>query len=53
MANSICLAAVAGIMVYISFDELLPSAESFGHHHISLIGVVVGMALMGLTLIVL
>ena len=53
MVNSICLAAVAGIMVYISFDELLPSAESFGHHHISLIGVVVGMALMGLTLIVL
>lgn len=53
VVNAVCLAVVAGIMVYIAFDELLPSAESFGHHHLSLIGVVVGMALMGITLVIL
>ena len=53
VVNAVCLAVVAGIMVYIAFDELLPSAESFGHHHLSLIGVIVGMALMGATLIIL
>lgn len=40
------LAAVAGIMVYISFDELLPGAERYGHHHLALIGVMAGMAVM-------
>ncbi|MCM1355767.1 MAG: zinc transporter ZupT [Staphylococcus sp.] len=53
VVNAICLAIVAGIMVYIAFDELLPGAESFGHHHISLIGVITGMALMALTLLIL
>lgn len=46
VVNAICLAGVAGIMVYISFDELLPGAERHGHHHMALIGVVAGMALM-------
>lgn len=53
VVNAICLATVAGIMVYIAFDELLPGAESFGHHHISLIGVITGMALMAVTILVL
>lgn len=53
VVNAICLASVAGIMVYIAFDELLPGAESFGHHHLSLIGVITGMALMALTLLIL
>lgn len=43
-------ALVAGIMVYISFDELLPMAERWGHHHISLYGIISGMALMALIL---
>lgn len=51
--NAYCLAAVSGIMVYISFDELLPGAERYGHHHIALGGVIAGMAIMGLTLLVL
>lgn len=51
--NAYCLAAVAGIMVYISFDELLPGAERYGHHHIALGGVIAGMALMALTLLIL
>ena len=47
----IILAAVAGIMVYISFDQLLPTAEKYGHHHLAMIGVVSGMLVMGITLI--
>ena len=43
----IILAGVAGIMVYISLDELLPTAESYGAHHIAIIGVITGMAFMG------
>ncbi|MFU8792846.1 MAG: zinc transporter ZupT [Acholeplasmataceae bacterium] len=44
-------AFVAGIMVYISLDELLPTSEKYGKHHISMIGLVTGMALMALSLI--
>ena len=44
--GALLLALVAGIMVYISFDELLPSAEQYGHHHCAIIGVVAGMAIM-------
>lgn len=43
----IILASVAGIMVYISLDELLPTAENYGAHHIAIIGVITGMAFMG------
>lgn len=50
---SIVSAAVAGIMVFISVDELLPAAEEFGEHHISIYGMLTGMAVMALTLIVL
>lgn len=49
--HAICLAVVAGIMVYISFDELLPNSEAYGHHHIALIGVILGMALMAFTIL--
>ncbi|MDL2262196.1 zinc transporter ZupT [Bacteroidales bacterium OttesenSCG-928-I21] len=48
--NGIVLAAVSGIMVFISLDELLPSAERYGKHHISIAGVVVGMMVMALSL---
>lgn len=50
LTSAIALAATAGIMVYISFDELLPSAESYGCHHISLIGIISGMAVMALSI---
>ncbi len=43
------LAVVAGIMVYISFDELLPTARRYGGHT-SLFGLVCGMALMAFSL---
>lgn len=47
---SVLFAGVAGIMVYISFDELLPMAERWGHHHISIYGVTAGMLIMALVL---
>lgn len=47
---AVLFAAVAGIMVYISFDELLPMAERWGHHHISIYGVVAGMFTMAVAL---
>lgn len=47
------LAAVAGIMIYISLDELLPTAEKYGKHHVAIAGVVGGMAIMGISLILL
>jgi ZIP family zinc transporter len=46
-------AGVAGIMVYISLDELLPAAEKYGEHHLSIFGVMSGMAIMALSLILL
>jgi len=42
---------VAGIMVYISLDELLPLSRAYGKGHDSLIGLVAGMALMALSLL--
>lgn len=44
-------AAVAGIMVFISLDELLPSAEEFGEHHLAIYGLVGGMGLMAVSLL--
>jgi ZIP family zinc transporter len=48
--NGLVLAAVSGIMVFISLDELLPNAEKYGKHHLSIIGVVAGMLVMALSL---
>ncbi len=48
--NGTVLAAVSGVMVYISLDELLPTAEKFGEHHISIFGLVAGMIVMALSL---
>lgn len=47
----IVFASVAGIMVYISLDELLPTAEKYGEHHIAIAGVICGMAVMALSLL--
>jgi zinc transporter, ZIP family len=47
----ILFAAVAGIMVFISLDELLPSAREYGEHHLSIYGLVAGMAVMAVSLL--
>lgn len=44
-------AGVAGIMVYISLDQLLPAAQEYGEHHLSILGVVAGMAVMAISLL--
>lgn len=51
--NAAMLAFVSGIMIYISFDELLPSTEKFGHHHLGLTGVILGFVLMAGSLLIL
>lgn len=48
--DALILSIVAGIMIFISLDELLPSAEKYGKHHVSIIGVVTGMAIMAISL---
>ncbi len=50
--NALLLAFVSGIMVFIAFDELLPGAEKYGHHHWAIGGVVCGMLLMAGSLLV-
>ena len=47
----VVFAAVAGIMVFISLDELLPAAEQYGEHHSAIYGLIAGMAIMALSLL--
>jgi len=47
----IVFAMVAGIMVFISLDELLPSAREYGEHHLSIYGLVAGMIIMAISLL--
>ena len=44
------LAAVGGIMIFISFDELLPLSFKHGEEHLALLGVLGGMAVMAVSL---
>lgn len=47
----IIFAGVAGIMVFISFDELLPAAREYGEHHLSIYGLISGMFVMAVSLL--
>ncbi len=47
----VLFASVAGIMVFISLDELLPTAEEYGKHHSAIYGLVAGMAVMAVSLL--
>ncbi len=47
----IVFAGVAGIMVFISLDELLPTAEKYGEHHVAIYGLVAGMVVMAASLL--
>lgn len=47
----ILFAGVAGIMVFISLDELLPAAEQYGKHHLCIYGLISGMIVMALSLL--
>lgn len=48
----ITFAMVAGIMIYISFDELLPAARIYGNAHTTIFGIALGMFVMGASLLV-
>jgi len=47
----VLFAGVAGIMVFISLDELLPAAEEYGEHHLSIYGLIAGMGVMAISLL--
>ncbi|MBQ2730135.1 MAG: zinc transporter ZupT [Clostridia bacterium] len=47
----IIFAAAAGVMVYICIDEILPTAEKNGHHSLTVIGFILGMAVMAASLL--
>lgn len=47
----VLFASVAGIMVFISLDELIPTAREYGGGHLAIYGVVAGMAVMALSLL--
>ena len=44
------IAAIAGIMVAISLDEIIPVAKSFGTEHTPILGVITGMIVMAISL---
>jgi ZIP family zinc transporter len=46
MTLGITFGLVAGIMIYISFDELLPAARVYGNAHTTILGIVLGMLVM-------
>jgi ZIP family zinc transporter len=47
----ILFASVAGIMVFVSLDELIPTAKEYGTGHIAIYGIIAGMAVMALSLL--
>ncbi len=47
----ILFAGVAGIMVFISVDELLPASREYGEHHLSIYGLIAGMMVMAVSLL--
>jgi ZIP family zinc transporter len=47
----IIFGAVSGIMVYISLDELLPASREYGEHNLSILGLMLGMAVMAISVI--
>lgn len=49
--TGILFGGVAGIMVYISLDELLPTSRAYGKGHDSLLGLIAGMLVMALSLL--
>jgi ZIP family zinc transporter len=44
---------IAGTMIYLSLDELLPMAHRYGHSHLVIIGVISGMLIMAVSLLLL
>jgi len=47
----ILFGSVAGVMVFISVDELLPTAREYGYHHYAIFGLIFGMVIMAISLL--
>jgi ZIP family zinc transporter len=47
----VMFAGVGGIMVFISLDELLPSAREYGRGHMTIYGIIAGMVVMAVSLL--
>jgi ZIP family zinc transporter len=47
------MAAIAGIMIYISVDEIIPVAHSYNEGHWAIVGFLIGMVIMAVTLLML
>lgn len=47
----IIFAGVGGIMVFISLDQLLPTAREYGEHHLSMYDLILGMIFMAVSLL--
>ena len=47
----ILLSSIAGVMIFISFDELLPTAREYGESHLVIYGLVGGMVMMAVSLL--
>jgi len=45
------LAAIAGVMVFISIDELVPVSRSYGFEHLPVLGFIAGMIVMAASLL--
>jgi ZIP family zinc transporter len=48
----IVLGTVAGLMVFISLDELVPASREFGYPHSAIYGLIAGMSIMALSLLI-
>ena len=53
IAFGLVFAGLAGVMVYVSLDELLPAARDYGEQDLAITSLVAGMAVMGLSLVLL
>ena len=53
VAMGMVFASIAGIMVFVSLDKLVPTAVATGRHHTAVYGLFAGMALMALSLLIL
>jgi len=47
----ILFAIVAGIMVFVALDKLLPTAREYGEHNLSINGLIAGMIVMAYSLV--
>ena len=53
IAFGLVFAGLAGVMVYVSLDELLPAARNYGDQHLTILSLMSGMAVMAISLVLL